>query len=88
MNLLAYVTKQAKNECSIEKSDDKYSIMVKCLVKEVQHMFDPATNEFDSLATLIPINRYAECTIVYILDPKKCDPRFVQLINQSVEFKQ
>jgi len=81
-SLLANVRKQAKTECSIDRAEDgRCSIVATFLVKQIRHMID--AGNFDTMCIVVPISRYAEQIVLYILDPAKCDKRFQEAIRQS-----
>lgn len=80
--LLKYVQKQAKFECMGEQGDDgDHTITVAFKVKTVRHMFDVKTSHMDTMVVISPMDRHVEQVTMYLLDRKKCDPRFVAALT-------
>jgi hypothetical protein len=83
-SLLAHIRKQSKIECAIDRSEDgKNSIIITLLVKQVRHMLELNPSKFDTMCIAVPTSRFAELVVLYMLDPTKCDRRFVEAVRQS-----
>lgn len=81
--LIKYIGKQRSFDCLIDKDKDGYNISMACTVSRIRHMAFPDGN-VDSLAFLVPTNRIVEHTMLYILNPSKCDPRFVHAVRSEL----
>lgn len=79
-DLLNYIQRQNKSECCLDKSKNgEISIIATFIVKEIRHMIDRYT--FQSLCTIEPINRFVEQAVLFLLNPGKCDKRFVETVH-------
>jgi hypothetical protein len=79
--LIKYISKQDKSDCVVEKEKSGYSVILRCAVKEIRHLVDADAKKLETRVLIIPVNRYVEGVIVYMLHPSKCDPRFIQAIR-------
>ena len=81
-SLLASIKKHNKTECSLDQSEDgRNVIMATFLVKQIRHMIDGAN--FDTMCIVVPTSRYVEQVTLYLLDPSKCDKRFVGTVRHG-----
>lgn len=81
-NLISYIAKIKSSDCAIEKNGNEFAVIMTCLVKHFRHMLDEG--KLDSMAVLIPINRTVESIMIYIIEPEKCDSRFVNIVRTLV----
>lgn len=85
--LVGYLSRIANSECMVDgTSKSNYAAVMSCMVSEVRHMVVIAQSTVDTLVMVQPMNRTVECVLQYILNPSKCDPKFIALIrgNQSI----
>jgi len=80
-NLIGYVGKTGSMDCVVDKDDGKYSVSMACKVVRLRHMVNTASGTAESLAIVTPVNRLVEHVLMYIVQPSKCDPRFVALVR-------
>lgn len=81
--LLKWITSVNNREISAErigKQSKGYSVIMAFRVSRFKHMLDGNDPEIDSMAMITPMNRDIEHAIIYILDPNKADPRFVNML--------
>lgn len=79
-NLLTHIRKQAKTECYLDKSDDgRSSIVATFVVKQIRHMIDGQS--FETMCIVTPASRHVEQIVLFLLDPEKCDRRFVEAVH-------
>lgn len=80
--LFEYVKKQQRFECmgEYDEKGGNHTITLAFKVKTVRHMFDTKTSNVDSMVVITPMDRYVEQVMIYLLDRKKCDPRFIAAI--------
>jgi len=79
--LIKYIGKQQSLDCAIDKDKDGFYISMACKVARIRHMVNTNDGTVDSLAIIIPVNRVVEASMLYILNPSKCDPKFVQAVR-------
>lgn len=79
-NLLGYVRKQSKNDCSVDESDEgRTAIMVAFVVKKIGHLIDGS--KWESMCVVIPEGRLGEQALLYLMAPEKCDRRFMEAVR-------
>ncbi len=81
-HFLTFLSKNPRNECIIDGDKKSYAAVVTCTVAEVRHMLTvSATRDnmsgVDTMVTVTPSNRWVEHVIQYLLNPMKCDPKFM-----------
>jgi len=79
--LIGYVGKAGSVECVVDKDEGKYSVSLACKVVRLRHMVNVGAGTSESLAIVTPVNRLVEHVLMYIMQPAKCDPRFVALVR-------
>ena len=72
-----------KNNMIIEKDKNKnnYSINLTFQISSFRHLLIPP-NSLESMVIITAINRTNESILLYLMDKDKCDPRFINLVNQ------
>jgi hypothetical protein len=69
------------NECMIDGDKHSYSAVMSCVVAEVRHMVSIAQSTVDTMVVVSPMNRLVEHVLQYILNPARCDPRFIRAVR-------
>lgn len=87
-DLLKFLVKQGKPECSVERDGkDKKSfhgsVTLSFSVKQVRHLLETTTRVTDTLVIVTPANRVVEQVSLYILDRGQCDDRWAKSITNS-----
>jgi hypothetical protein len=80
-NLLSHVKKHAKTGCDVGTENEKTYVVVTFTVEKIRHMVDESN--FESMYMVVPVNRFVEQTILYLLDPEKCEPKFAEAVRQG-----
>jgi hypothetical protein len=78
-NLISYISKRKSVSCVVEKEEDKYSVVLTCVVKAFKHMLD--SSGLDSMAIIVPMDRGIEEILTYIVSPNQCNPKFAAMIK-------
>jgi hypothetical protein len=79
--LISYISNLKSTDCNIDKEEKIYTVVLNCLVKNIKHMLNTQNGNMETMIITIPSNRVVESVLLYILDPKKCDPKFIKLIT-------
>lgn len=84
-NLLSHVRKQAKTECSVNAENEKSYVVAVFKVNNIRHMIDQSSDgsSFESMYMIVPISRFVEQIVLYLLEPSKCEIKFVEAIRQG-----
>lgn len=82
-DLIAYVAKQGRETCVVDKEKTSYSIIMRCIIREIRHLISSETKTMDTMVTVVPSDRTVESVLQYLFNPQKADKRFVQLIRSS-----
>lgn len=80
-DILSYVKKQAKKECAADQIGNRNFISITFVVDSIRHMIDG--KKFDTMMMVIPEGKYAERVVLYLLDPEKCEKRFVEAVRHK-----
>lgn len=79
-NLLSYVGKQSKNDCSVDRSEaGRVALMIAFVVKKIGHLIDG--NKLESMCIVVPESRLGEQVLLYLMAPEKCDQRFAEAVR-------
>lgn len=82
--LLQFLSKYDGMDCVLERKDDGgHYAVVTLQVMRFKHMLDHGPSALSSMAFVVPINRTVEHVVTYLLDRKKCDPRFLDLVKKA-----
>lgn len=80
--LIGYIGKTKSQNCIVDKDDNtSYSVDVACQVLRIRHMVNTKTAGVESMAMLAPKDRLCEHVLLYLLAPKKADPKFVRIVR-------
>jgi len=86
--LMEYIRKQSKFECMLERgqkdendAESDHAVIMAFRVKQMRHMLDSQTSEIESMCVVTPMDRFVESVMMFLLDRKKCDPRFIAMIR-------
>lgn len=81
--LMEYVRNQSKFECMLERGKDgsSHSAILAFRIKQIRHMLDSQTSEIDSMCVVAPMDRFVESVMTFLLDRKRCDPKFVAQLS-------
>ncbi len=81
-SVINYLNRIKAVDCVVDKpNENEYGVSVSCVIKRIRHMIDTQTGSIESMALATPGTRLAELIMVYLIDPKKCDPKFVKTIR-------
>ncbi len=83
--LLGYLSKNMNSDCMLDGNKERYSVVMACMVNEVRHMVSIADQTVDTMVIIIPTNRLVEHVLQYILNPNKCEQRFVKAIRNETD---
>jgi hypothetical protein len=80
--LIKYLGKQQSKNCIIDQEDDDtYMVAVGCKILRIRHMLNATTKTCESMAFATPEDRTCEAVLLYLLQPKDLDPRFIVLVR-------
>jgi hypothetical protein len=82
--LSGYLSRSQSPACMVDKSQDGYNVGLSFQVKQIRHMIDVSGKneaEASSMAIVYPLNRLVENVVLYLLDPSKCDSKFIHGIR-------
>jgi hypothetical protein len=81
--LVFFISNLKSMDCNIDIEDKKYTIVLNCLVKNIKHMLNTQNGKMETMIITIPANRIVENVLLYVLDIKKCDPKFIKLVRDG-----
>lgn len=82
--LISYISNLKSTDCNIDRDEEKnYFVVLNCLIKNIRHMINTQNSEMETMIITIPSNRMVENILLYILDPKKCEPKFVKIVREG-----
>lgn len=76
--LVALLKSQRDQFCALDEDE---TISCECTVQEMNLLFDTATEEFQSMVSIVPINRNTENVLLYVYEKTWCDPRFLAQVE-------
>lgn len=79
--LIGYVSKQRNLDCVVDREGAAYNISLSCKVLRLRHMVNTSAGTTESLAYITPASRLVESVLTYMLQPAKCDPRFMAAVR-------
>lgn len=81
-NILSEVAKRGRHDgCCLEEDDGSSHVVITFISKQISHMIDE--QKLDTICIVVPSGRHAEQVMLYLLDPEKCDRRFIETVRQG-----
>lgn len=82
-NLVEYLAKVGKMECSLERvgKTKRHTVTVMLRIVGFKHMLEPDKGQMESMAFVVPENRIVENVLLHVLRSEHVDQRFEAAIR-------
>lgn len=88
-NLVSFLKKIGKRQSFLPSGtsldEDEKLVTVSFEIRQIRHMINTASKKLNTLAIVVPVNRTAEQTMLFILDQGKCDKKFVEAVKNFIQ---
>lgn len=84
-NIISYVSRQQSGDCMVDTQGNQKgetTIILGFRIQEIRQMIDAKTSKVDSMVMITPANKVVEAAMMFILQPERCDPRFLGMLKE------
>jgi hypothetical protein len=84
-NIISYISRQQSSDCMLDTQGNQKgetTVILGFRVQEIRQMIDAKTSKVDSMVIVTPANKVVEAAMMFMLQPEKCDPRFLGMLKE------